>query len=135
MATQLSISDGIAIANSQAFPDSWLPVSYAWAPKSTLNDRNSQSADAQFCACRLQVTMPRDTTAEIKKRFGNRLRSVRLRCGFTQEGLAFEAGMHRTYVVSVESGDRNVTLVTIRSLAKALGVTMAELMPDFSTDG
>ena len=43
--------------------------------------------------------------------------------------------MHRTYVVSVESGDRNVTLVTIRSLAKALGVTMAELMPDFSTDG
>jgi transcriptional regulator with XRE-family HTH domain len=39
------------------------------------------------------------------------------------------AGLHRTYVSSVERGERNVTITTIERLAAALGVPMAELMP------
>ena len=50
--------------------------------------------------------------------------------GISQEKLAELAGLHRTYVSSIERGERNVSLVNIERLAAALGVTMAELMPD-----
>jgi transcriptional regulator with XRE-family HTH domain len=63
-------------------------------------------------------------------RFGKRLREVRARKGISQERLAELAGLHRTYVSSVERGERNISLVNIESLAAALGVPMAELMPD-----
>lgn len=63
-------------------------------------------------------------------RFGKKLREVRTRKGISQEKLAELAGLHRTYVSSVERGERNISLVNIDSLARALGVTMAEVMPD-----
>jgi transcriptional regulator with XRE-family HTH domain len=50
--------------------------------------------------------------------------------GFSQEALADRADLHRTYVSSVERGERNVTLETIEKLAVALSVSMAKLMPD-----
>lgn len=40
------------------------------------------------------------------------------------------AGLHRTYVSSVERGERNVTILTVEKFARALGVAMAELMPE-----
>lgn len=63
-------------------------------------------------------------------RFGVRLRELRRQSGVSQEKLADLAGLHRTYVSSIERGERNVSLVNIERLAAALGVTMAELMPD-----
>ena len=63
-------------------------------------------------------------------RFGRRLREVRLGRSISQEKLAELAGLHRTYVSSVERGERNISLFNIESLAGALGVKMAELMPD-----
>jgi len=63
-------------------------------------------------------------------RFGDNLRKVRKAKGISQEDLADKAGLHRTYISSVERGERNVTLETIDKLAKALGVPMAKLMPD-----
>lgn len=45
----------------------------------------------------------------------------------SQEKLALEAGLDRTYIVSVESGRRNVSLVNIVRIAKALGVPTQEL--------
>ena len=62
--------------------------------------------------------------------FGERLRAVRQTRGISQEKLAELAGLHRTYVSSIERGERNVSLVNIERLAAALGVAMAELMPD-----
>jgi transcriptional regulator with XRE-family HTH domain len=50
--------------------------------------------------------------------------------GISQEKLADLADLHRTYVSSVERGKRNISLLNIERLAGALGVTMAELMPD-----
>lgn len=67
--------------------------------------------------------------ADVRIRFGNMLRETRLKVGVSQEKLAALAGLHRTYISSVELGKRNVSLVNIEKLAAALGVSMAELMP------
>jgi len=54
---------------------------------------------------------------------------VRLRKGISQEKLAELAGLHRTYVSSVERGERNISLVNIHRLAEALEVKLRGLMP------
>ncbi len=69
------------------------------------------------------------TLADVQTRFGEKLRKVRLRTSISQEELAERAGLHRTYVSSVERGERNISLVNIERLAKALGVTMRDLIP------
>lgn len=67
---------------------------------------------------------------EILVAFGQRLRKVRTRKGLSQEKLAELAGLHRTYVSSVERGERNISLVNIKRLAQAMDVKLRELMPD-----
>lgn len=52
--------------------------------------------------------------------FGERLRNLRKVAGLSQEELAKRAGLHRTYVGAVERGERNVSLVNILKLARAL---------------
>ena len=66
---------------------------------------------------------------DVQIRFGRKLREVRASKNVSQEKLAELAGLHRTYVSSVERGERNISLVNIEHLAKALGVPMADLMP------
>ncbi|MBN2492476.1 MAG: helix-turn-helix transcriptional regulator [Planctomycetes bacterium] len=63
-----------------------------------------------------------------KKPFGQRVRALRTARGWSQEQLAFEAGLDRTYVGGVERGERNLALVNICRLAQALGITPADLM-------
>ena len=60
--------------------------------------------------------------------FGLRLRELRRARQVSQEALADEAGLDRTYVSSVERGHRNISLVNIYRLAHALGVEPAELL-------
>ena len=62
--------------------------------------------------------------------FGLAVRSRRERAGLSQETLAAIAGLHRTYVGSVERGERNVTLKNIYSIAAALGTTASQLLAD-----
>ncbi|MBC7820703.1 MAG: helix-turn-helix transcriptional regulator [Planctomycetaceae bacterium] len=62
-------------------------------------------------------------------RFGARLRELRKQQGVSQESLADAAGLHRTYVSSVERGERNISLENIDRLATALDVALSELMP------
>jgi transcriptional regulator with XRE-family HTH domain len=59
--------------------------------------------------------------------FGERVRSLRLAHGLSQERLAEIAGVHRTYLSSLERGERNVSLDNIYAIARALGVPPAEL--------
>lgn len=62
--------------------------------------------------------------------FGVAVRSRRERVGLSQEALADRAGLHRTYVGSVERGERNVSLKNIHVLAAALGTTASQLLAD-----
>lgn len=68
--------------------------------------------------------------SDVFVRFGKRLRQIREKVGVSQEKLAEMAELHRTYVSSVERGKRNISILNIERLAKALGVRMADLMPD-----
>lgn len=64
------------------------------------------------------------------------LRRLRVAAGLSQEELAGRAGLHRTYVSSIERAQRNLTLENIFSLAAGLGVDARELLaPVLSADG
>ena len=63
-----------------------------------------------------------------RARLALRLRSERAARQLSQEALADLAGLHRTYVGSVERCERNVSLDNIEKLADALGVDIAELL-------
>lgn len=66
--------------------------------------------------------------SKILKSFGQVLRSERLKKKLSQEGLSFEAGLDRTYVGGIERGERNVSLINIVKLAKALKIHPSELL-------
>lgn len=67
------------------------------------------------------------------ERFGLRVRAVRERLGMSQEELADRAGMHRTYLGGVERGERNLGLLNVIRIARALGISPAVLLEDSST--
>ncbi len=66
---------------------------------------------------------------DIRKVFGDRIKEIRLGKGVSQEALAAAADLHRTYVSSVERGERNVSIVNIARLADALKVPIREFFP------
>jgi transcriptional regulator with XRE-family HTH domain len=63
---------------------------------------------------------------EVKHRFGNRVRELRKEAGFTQEELADAAELDRSYVGSVERGERNLSIENVCRLAGAVGVSPAD---------
>ena len=65
---------------------------------------------------------------EIQQRLGEKIRKLRSEKGFSQESFADECRLHRTYMGSIERGERNVTLKSLRTIATALGVTVSELL-------
>lgn len=67
--------------------------------------------------------------ADIRVQFGERLREIRLKAGVSQEKLAELADLHRTYVSSVERGERNISLENIGRLAEALQIEIREFFP------
>ncbi len=69
-----------------------------------------------------------DTAHSARVAFGRRVRAVRTERGWSQEELADRAGLHRTYISSLERGQRNVSLENIRHLADALDVSPGDLL-------
>ena len=66
--------------------------------------------------------------ALLLSNFGDRVRTARLALGLSQEKLAFDCGLDRTYISSVERGKRNVSLINIHKLAGALEISPTELL-------
>lgn len=70
--------------------------------------------------------MARSLDEEAKKRFGEMVRRLRKEQGLSQESLALACCLDRTYIGGIERGERNLSLVNIVKIAKALGVSPKE---------
>lgn len=62
----------------------------------------------------------------IQNQVGDRLKELRKKLDISQEELADRAGVHRTYIASLEVGKRNVTVAVLEKIIKALGVSFSE---------
>ena len=60
--------------------------------------------------------------------FAENLRIRRLKLGLSQEAFAELANLHRTYIGSVERGERNISIDNMEAIAQALGVTLVQML-------
>lgn len=65
---------------------------------------------------------------ELLQSIGDRIRYLRVEAGLSQEKLSFEANLDRTYIGSVERGERNIAIINLNKLAKALNVSISDLL-------
>ena len=70
----------------------------------------------------------------ISSLFGQRVRDLRISMQLSQEQLAALCDLDRTYISSIERGQRNVSLKNIATLAQALNVSLSEFFEDMVVD-
>ena len=63
----------------------------------------------------------------LKKNFGERVKALRIQKNLSQEKFALLINMDRTYLASVESGKRNISLENINKIANGFEITLEEL--------
>ena len=68
----------------------------------------------------------RKRSAELQE-LGRRIRAARLALGFSQEQLAYESEIDRSYIGGVERGERNITFTVLCKITVALRCDVAEL--------
>jgi len=66
----------------------------------------------------------------LLERYGAAIRRRRVRLGLSQESLAFEAGIHRTYISMLERGRANPSLTVVDSVASALGCEISAIFKE-----
>lgn len=86
------------------------------------------------------MASPRDAQPRFEARdlflsFGQAVRERRTSLGLSQEELADRAGLHRTYIGSIERGERNPSLLNIARIAHALKLRPSELVPELPREG
>ncbi len=64
---------------------------------------------------------------DIKIKIGHRIKNLREQVKMSQKDLSYSADLDRSYIASVENGQRNISIVNIEKIAKALGVTLKDL--------
>lgn len=69
------------------------------------------------------------SNADLKK-FGNKVRLLRHQNELTQEQLATLSHLHRTYIGGIERGERNVSIINLIRISKALNTTASKLLED-----
>jgi transcriptional regulator with XRE-family HTH domain len=74
------------------------------------------------------MSIARKSTETARMRFARLLKTERLARGISQEALAELAGLHRTYVGSVERGERNIAVDNMEALANAMGLDVKDLL-------
>jgi transcriptional regulator with XRE-family HTH domain len=62
----------------------------------------------------------------IQEKYGIKVKKFRINKGWSQEKLALNAGLDRTYIPSIEKGERNVSIVVIEKIAIALDVDIKD---------
>jgi transcriptional regulator with XRE-family HTH domain len=65
---------------------------------------------------------------DLQTVLGTRIRELRTKKGFSQESFADHCGLHRTYMGAIERGERNLTIESVLTVAKGLGMTMSQLL-------
>ncbi len=63
---------------------------------------------------------------DIKLKIGQRIKELREKAEMSQKDLAYTADLDRSYIASIENGQRNVSIVNIEKIANALNVTLKE---------
>jgi transcriptional regulator with XRE-family HTH domain len=76
----------------------------------------------------MPTTKSSNDKADPRVVFGRHLAELRRRAGLSQEALALESGLARSYLGGVERGQRNIALLNICRLAAALSVRPSELL-------
>lgn len=71
---------------------------------------------------------------DIRQKIGNRIKRVRESKGISQKDLAYEADLDRSYIASIETGKRNVSLINLEKIAKALQITLSELFNELDDE-
>ena len=69
----------------------------------------------------------------LQEAVGLRIRTLRKAKGFSQEDFADHCGIHRTYMGSMERGEKNVSLEILAKVAKGLKLSLSELLKDVET--
>ena len=72
---------------------------------------------------------------EVQRRVGLNVRKYRKERGLSQEGLAFESGLHLTYISGVERGARNPSVAVLEVIAAALRIPSWWLLMDLDGEG
>ena len=67
---------------------------------------------------------------DVKHKIGTRIRSLREQKGISQKDLSYDADLDRSYIVSVENGQRNISIVNIEKIATALKVSLKDFFDD-----
>jgi len=78
--------------------------------------------------------VPQSDQPEVLVAFGRAVRRLRAARGLSQERLAEEVGIHRTYIGDVERGLRNLGLLHVDRIAAALGTDLAGLMTEVEAE-
>lgn len=71
---------------------------------------------------------------ELAELIGIRIKSLREAQGWTQEQLSTKSGVHRTYIASLEMGQKNVTIESLTKLTKTLNITLSEFFSFMSNE-
>jgi transcriptional regulator with XRE-family HTH domain len=64
---------------------------------------------------------------DVNIAFGKRVAELRKDAGYSQETFAFKCNVDRTYIGTIERGEKSPTLNTIDKIAQAIGITKSEL--------
>ncbi|NEW81089.1 MAG: helix-turn-helix transcriptional regulator [Mariniphaga sp.] len=67
---------------------------------------------------------------DVKINIGQRIRKLRETAAMSQKDLSYSADLDRSYIASVENGQRNISIVNIEKIANALGVTLKDFFND-----
>ena len=82
----------------------------------------------------LQSTYSDFCPVDVKEKIGQRIKELREASSMSQKDLSYAADLDRSYIASVENGQRNVSIVNIEKIANALGVTLKKFFNNAEFD-